>query len=54
MWLVNSNQNRIAILEIRADAPHSMGIGLNRLGLEPFEFKVFKMRLIVLLEICFR
>ena len=41
------------VIEIRTDAPHGAGIGFDRLGLEAFEFKVFKMRLIILLEICF-
>jgi hypothetical protein len=40
------------IIEIRADASNGSGIGLDRLGLEAFEFKVFKMCLIILLEIC--
>jgi hypothetical protein len=41
------------IVEISADAPHGTGIGVYRFGLESFEFKVFKMRLIVSLEIGF-
>jgi hypothetical protein len=41
------------IVELSADAPHGTGIGLYGLRLESFEFKVFKMRLILLLEICF-
>lgn len=38
-------------IEIRADAPNGPGISLDRFGLEAFEFQVFEMSLIVLLEI---
>ena len=41
------------IIEIRANALNSSGIGLDRLGLKSSEFKVLKIRLIILLEICF-
>jgi hypothetical protein len=41
------------IIEIRADAANGTGVSLYRLGLEPFEFKVFEMGLIILLEIGF-
>ena len=40
-------------VEIRADAANGTGVSLYRLGLEPFEFQVFKMGLIVLLEMGF-
>ncbi|WP_431065865.1 hypothetical protein [Methylotuvimicrobium sp.] len=39
------------LIEIRADAPNSTGISLDRrLRLKPLEFQVFEMSLIVLLE----
>jgi hypothetical protein len=41
------------LIEIRADAPNGTRIGIYRLGLETFELKVFKVRLIVLLESSF-
>jgi hypothetical protein len=41
------------IIEIRTNAPHCAGIGVYRFRLESFKFKVFKMRLLVLFEICF-
>ena len=41
-------------IEILANTPKGSGIGLYRLGLEPFELQVFKVGLIVLLEIGFK
>jgi hypothetical protein len=38
-------------IEIRANAANCTGVSLYRLGLEPFEFKVFKMGLIVCLKV---
>jgi len=41
-------------IEILANAANGTGVSLYRLGLEPFELKLFKMGLIVLLEMGFR
>jgi hypothetical protein len=38
-------------IEILTDTPNGTGVSLYRLGLEPFELKVFKMGLIIALEI---
>jgi hypothetical protein len=42
------------VIKILAESPNSPRISIYRLGLEPFELKVFEMRLIVLLEMGFR
>ena len=38
------------LIEILADAPNGTRIGIYRLGLESFEFKVFEVGLVVFLE----
>ncbi len=40
-----------AIRKIRTDAPDSACIGVNGLGLQSFELKVFMMRLVISLEL---
>ena len=46
-------QSMDLIIEILAEAPNATGVSLYRLGLKAFELKVFKMGLIIALEIGF-